>query len=157
MNLISFEENEFVLVTYPEMTKSKLHAVLKGPYRVVKKLLNSVCIQNLVSMKIEEVHVKRLRKYVPAEYTVPGDLHDPVKVAMRDTEEWIIEGIESHHGYPARKSEMEFKCKFEGLSEKYDLWFPWSELRNNPILHKYLRDNKMEKIIPKEHNDMKDK
>ena len=44
---------------------------------------------------------------------------------------------------------MDFLVRWLGYDETEDLWLPWSALRNNTVLHQYLRDNNMEKLIPK--------
>ena len=38
-----------------------------------------------------------------------------------------------------------------GYDESEDTWLPWSEVRNVPALHAYLRIKNMSKLIPKEH------
>ena len=54
--------------------------------------------------------------------------------------------IIQHRGHRNNKTEMEF------LVKKYatvpPIWYPWSKLRNQPILHHYLAKNKMCSIIP---------
>ena len=40
---------------------------------------------------------------------------------------------------------------WEGLDDKENLWLPWKELRNNPILHRYLQSQGLRALIPAEH------
>jgi len=49
---------------------------------------------------------------------------------------------------------LEFKVRWLGYPPEEDLWLPWKELRNNPKLHKYLADNGLDKLIPKEHRQL---
>ena len=76
---------------------------------------------------------------------------DPLAVAARDNEEFEIDFIVAHSGNPKRKSEMDFLVRWLGYDESEDLWLQWSQLRNVPALHTYLRENGMAKLIPKEH------
>ena len=40
--------------------------------------------------------------------------------------------------------------KWVGYDDAENLWLPWSELRNNPILHEYLRNKGMSNLVPDE-------
>ena len=46
---------------------------------------------------------------------------------------------------------MTFKVKWQGYEGHPDEFedLPWSELRNNSVLHDYLRQNGMSTLIPK--------
>ena len=47
---------------------------------------------------------------------------------------------------------MEFLVRWKNLTNNYDRYIPWKELRNNPELHKYLFNNKnLKHLIPREH------
>jgi len=46
---------------------------------------------------------------------------------------------------------MDFLVKWVGMDENFNRWLPWKELRNNSVLHKYLFDHGLNKLIPKEH------
>jgi predicted SprT family Zn-dependent metalloprotease len=61
----------------------------------------------------------------------------------------IVEKIIEHSGTKNKKSEMDFRVRWLGFGESQDLWLPWKELRLNPALHDYLRQNRMASIIPK--------
>jgi hypothetical protein len=76
---------------------------------------------------------------------------DPLTIAAKDYEEFEIEHIVTHSGNPKRKSDMDFQVRWLGYDESEDSWLPWSEVRNVPALHTYLRENGMTKLIPKEH------
>ena len=76
---------------------------------------------------------------------------DPLAIAARDNEEFEIDFIVSHSGNPKRKSDMDFLVRWLGYDASEDLWLPWSQVRNVPALHTYLRENGMTKLIPKEH------
>jgi len=47
---------------------------------------------------------------------------------------------------------MFFQVRWKNLPAEYDRMLPWKELRNNPALHQYLRQNETLKcLIPREH------
>ena len=58
-----------------------------------------------------------------------------------------MERILSHSGDPKRLRPLDFLVHWQGLDNRENLWIPWKELRNNPILHKYLRDNNLKAFI----------
>ena len=47
----------------------------------------------------------------------------------------------------AKRSSMTFNIQWKGYDE--ETWEPWTYVRDKAIPHKYLRDNKLSKLIPK--------
>jgi hypothetical protein len=152
--LTEFPVNSYVLVQYPHNSyggalqgrPTKLHSYWKGPMRVVNQVGNKVVLHNLVSDKLEEHHVTALKQF--RHY---HKFDTPLAVACRDDQNFIVEAIRAHSGDVNRKSTLDFLVKWEGLSDDYNRWIPWKELRNNPKLHAYLIDNGLRKLVPKEH------
>ncbi len=72
-----------------------------------------------------------------------------MKVAQIDKREFVIERIIDHRGDTARKSTLEFLCRWEGHSEEYDLWIPWKGLLNTAQLQTYLQQKNLLKLLPK--------
>ena len=147
--ITQFDKNSFVLVLYPasamgQRAPSKLHTHWKGPMRVISNNGAEYLLLDLVQNKKISVHVSRLKRF---EY---DPIHvDPLAIAAKDYEEDEVELILEHRGSPKRKSDMDFLVRWLGYDETEDLWLPWSSLRTNTVLHQYLRDNGMEKLIPK--------
>ena len=149
--ITEFPVNSFVLVEYPDtrmgrMPPTKLHPIKKGPFRVVKFVGAKYDLINLNNNQTEKgIHVTRL---LPFDYdelrTIPSD------VARRDIQATIVEAIRSHEGDIKRKSTLDFLVKWKDVEDSGNLWLPWSELRNNPVLHQYLADHHLAKLIPKE-------
>ena len=144
-----FRPNSFVLVQYPNSAMgtrapTKLHTHWKGPMRVISNKGAEYTLLDLVQNKNVTVHVTRLKEFEhdPAR-------HNPLEIAAKDYEEDEVEKIIRHTGDPKRKSSMDFLVRWLGYDDSEDLWLPWSALRNNVALHTYLRDNNMEKLIPK--------
>ena len=90
------------------------------------------------------VHVKRLSPF----------LYDPSRIvpksiAQKDYGEIEVEAIVKHVGDEKKKSTLDFLVKWKNQSDSYNLWLPWSQLRNNSILHEYLRSKNLARLIPK--------
>jgi hypothetical protein len=146
-----FAPNTFVWVSYPDgQTKgrppNKFNTQLKGPHRVLSSVGPHFEIMNLVTNKVEKVHVSRLRQYHSHEQSP-----EHLTVAAKDYEEFLVESILAHAGNPKRYGSMEFLVRWAGYGPEDDMYLPWKELRNNPILHEYLFQNGLINIIPKEH------
>ena len=144
-----FPPNTFVLVQYPQTAMgnkapSKLHTHWKGPMRVISNNGSEYKLHDLVQNKDITVHISRLK---PFEHD--SHRHDPLAIAAKDYEEEPVEAILAHQGNPKRKTSMDFLVRWLGYDESEDLWLPWSALQNNAALHKYLKANNMEKLIPK--------
>ena len=146
-----FPVNSFVLMSYPEgrmgaLPPTKLHLNLKGPLRVVKVVGAHYDVQNLTTGSIDTVHQKRLKPFL-----YDATVTDPATIARRDQIEFVVEEVVQHIGSPKRKSEMDFLVKWLNYEATENSWVPWRELRNNTELHKYLNENGMQKLVPREH------
>jgi hypothetical protein len=117
---------------------------LKGPMRVVNFIGTRYTLMNLVNNKLEDYHVKLLHpfNYDPEET-------DPRLVAYKDQQFHVVESIVAHT-HDRLKSNMTFRVRWSGYEENDDTWLPWKELRTNACLHKYLAENNMRHLIPKE-------
>eukprot|EP01042_Synura_sphagnicola_P002361 gene2361-2830_t len=98
---------------------TKLHTPWRGPFRVINVNGAKYTLQDLVTMRNEDVHVSLLKPfhYDPAET-------DPLTVALADSNSFIVERILDHRGDLRRVSTLEFKVKWLGY-ENPD-WQPWS-------------------------------
>ena len=143
-----FIPESYVLIEYPSSNMkpgppNKMMANLKGPMQVINNEGNTYTVKNLLTGKHEKYHVKQLRQFnYEPQHT------DPFNIAIKDQQEHVIEAILNHSGDKQNKTEMEFLVRWKGESDENNLWMPWKEVRRNPILHKYLQDNKMKSIIP---------
>jgi hypothetical protein len=141
--------DSYVLIGYPKTSHhsgppTKFHTNLKGPYQVVSKTGAVYTVRNLVSNKLEDFHITLLR-----EFLYDPQFVDPRKIAMCDEQFYEIERILTHKGQFNKKDTLYFKVKWLGYEDKEDdTWEPWKNLRNNAILHAYLRDNNLTKYIP---------
>lgn len=123
----------------------KLLTNLKGPYQVMDIDKNTYQLRDLATDKMTPHHVKDIHpfRYDP-------ETTDPMEVARSDKQLFIVDAIISHTGKPKLKSHMTFKVKWQGYEGHTDEYqdLPWSELRNNSVLHDYLRTHGMATLIP---------
>ena len=144
-----FEPNSFVLVAYPitrmgQRAPNKTMTPYKGPMRVIKSDVSKYIVQNIVTMEHETVHVSLMKKFhYDPRFT------DPFEVAMRDSQEFLVEEILAHRGNFNDKRNLTFKVRWTGYGPEDDTWEPWKNLRLNEKLHNYLRSKKLEQHIPK--------
>lgn len=142
--------NSYVLVKYPttamgNQPPSKLLAPWRGPLRVINSVGSKYSVQDLVTSKIEDVHVSLMKPFVYEEaYT------DPATVALADKGMFWVEKILRHRGNPkGPKGQLAFEVKWIGHPEP--TWEPWKNLIHNVKLHEYLAANNMHALIPQQH------
>ena len=57
--------------------------------------------------------------------------------------------ILKHKGKPTKRSSLKFLVKWVGYDDSHNTWEPWSNVRDNIILHQYLKDNKqLKSLVP---------
>lgn len=118
-----FEINSFVLLRYPaglggaHRPPSKLHTKWQGPFKVVGIQGDQYTLLNLVTMKTSQHHKKDL-----APFKLDAKLADPVEIAARDLDEYIVEAIVDHKDDFTQKSLLQFKVRWAGLDESLDTW-----------------------------------
>jgi transposase InsO family protein len=149
-NPTAYAEGSYVLLRYPDedIIKGhigKLKLPLKGPMLVVKANRDQYTLQDITTGKNQEVHISRLHPFY-----YDDTKFDPAEIARKDLDEEVVEAIVDNTTHRC-KSKMDFRVRWEGYDSSHDLWLPWRDLRDNPKLHKYLYDNGMSKLIPKEH------
>ena len=124
---------------------NKLQTTRKGPMRVVSQQDDTYELLDLVSRKIDTIHVSRI---YPFKYD--STKVDPENVAIRDQGEFIVESIiDSIIDKNLPRTTWSFRVRWLGFDDTYDEWLGWNELRNVEALHHYLRCNGLAKYIPK--------
>lgn len=143
--------NSYVMIEYPNTSlkkgpPNKFMTNLKGPYRVVNNIGARYTVMNLHSRKLEDFHVKSLHSFHYDETET-----DPAQVALKDQQHFLVDTILEHRGDIKRKSAMEFKVRWLGYTASDDSWLEWKHLRTTAPLHKYLFQNNMKSLIPKDY------
>lgn len=151
-----FNNGTYVLVEYAVTSlkkgpPNKLQTYLKGPLKVVSHKGATYVLENLVTGKLENSHVTQLRPFVFDETRI-----NPIDVANQDQFVTPVAEIITHspikNSYKGVKcSDLFFTVRWKDLPPENDRILPYKELRNNPILHKYLAENRMKTYIPSEH------
>ena len=146
-----FAVGSMVLADYPDtgMGKKPPHKLMmpkRGPFEVISNDRDKriYTVRDLASGELLDLNVHFLRPY----YYHP-ELHNPREVALVDKQYFDVETILASRGKPTRKKSLYFQVKWAGKSKPN--WEPWENLRNNLILHTYLRNRggSWAKIIPK--------
>ena len=153
-----FEPGTYVLISYPISRHStgatnKLKLNKKGPMKVLTHQGNTYTVENLVTRKQEKYHVTQLSTFHIDETRL-----DAAAVANHDDGVEVVEQILDHepkkNNYIGQRvSEMSFKVRWANLPPEYDRWLNWKELRNNSALIQYLRNNNLQRLIPREHRN----
>jgi transposase InsO family protein len=151
LEFTEYKAGSYVLLRYPDEDiikgrVGKLKMPLRGPMLVIAHSNDQYTLQDITTGKDSRVHVKRI---VPFYYDEA--LHDPFKIAATDLDEEEIDFIVDHTEPKSKnKRDMDFLVRWCGHDSTHDLWLPWNQLYDNTRLHKYLFDNGMKKLIPKQ-------
>ena len=138
--VVSFDVDEFVLITHPTKRPSKLSSLYRGPMKIVTVLREDMYeVLDLVSQKILTVHVDRLRKFNNSNHLIDQEL---LELAGADVDEFIVKEIVTHRykqGKPKSKGNLEFLVSWEGYDPAYDSWEPYVNLKNVQAMDVYSR------------------
>jgi hypothetical protein len=139
-----FPIGSYVLSKYVDRPPTRLHTKWHGPYRVVSFEDSEYVIANLINHKERSTHVKNLKLFhYDPEVDIPSD------TARRDYMEFFVEKILSHSGDKKKPTSMSFQVKWLNYDDSFNSWEPWKNVRLCEALHKYLLENNMKKLIPK--------
>jgi hypothetical protein len=149
-DVTEFPTNSYVLQSYENDDKRpphKLNTKLRGPHKVIARHIRPegpdvYTVENLAQSKFEDFKVTDLR---PFHYD--PERINPQEIATKDKEVYLVEAITDHQGTRARPAQMTFLVKWIGYPEP--TWQPWSDVRDNFVLHNYLRDNNLKSLVPK--------
>ena len=156
----SYKVDSYVLVEYPltmgdgrGRPLNKLQTILKGPMKVLEVKDDAYDLLDLVSRRVETVHVARLHPFIYDPTTV-----DPDIVAIRDQGEFIVQEIvDALIDQNLPKTEWSFKVRWSGYDESFDEWLDWNEIKNVDKLHDYFRSQNLGRHIPKSQQKLEDK
>jgi hypothetical protein len=76
-------------------------------------------------------------------------LTSPLDMARKDYLEFYVEKILEMAGDTKRCSTLDFLVKWVGYDDTYNLWLPFKEIRETNILHSYLREKNLNKLVPR--------
>ena len=134
-----FNVGDYCLITYPTRAPHKLSPLYRGPYLIVKKIRDDiVSVKDLLTSKILDFHVSRLRVFKKSEDTIGEDF---LKLAAADRDEFIVEFIVDHRGSMKKPSKLEFKVRWQGYEESEDTWEPYQGVKELSALDDYLQNH----------------
>ena len=141
-----FSFNSYVLVHYRSGSPPKrLDTAWRGPMRVVSGSNSRYTLYDLVTTREHRYHVSDMKRFLYDPLLV-----DPVDVARRDRMEFFFESISDHQGGLPR-STIEFFVKWKDYSESENTWEPYTNLRDNEVLHDYLKLKELHRLTNKQH------
>jgi transposase InsO family protein len=123
----------------------KLAMYWEGPFVITaKERISFYRVQNLANVnRCLTVHVSQIKPFVYDPQYV-----NPREVARTDNQLFEVEEVKRHRGDPKYKSRLQFLIKWAGYDDSENTWVPWSDVRNNAIVHRYLRARRLERLIP---------
>jgi hypothetical protein len=126
--------------------RSKLETRWVGPRLVVKSEGAAYWIKDLISSRVNRVHVSQLKLFRHHQYT------NPTEEALKDSQEFVVERVLQHKGTLAKKScnkqQLTFLIRWLGYDEKYDTWAHYENMKNILAVHKYLHEKGADHLIP---------
>jgi hypothetical protein len=106
-------------------------------------------LQDIISQKIYPYHVSKLRHF----HYDPKTLQ-PIQAAVTDIpDEFVVQECLDMRGNPRGvKSQLKFKIRWAGYGPEDDTWEPWSCVRDNAQVLKWLfnhQNKRVRNLLPK--------
>jgi hypothetical protein len=141
--------NSYVLARYKSSQNnnrapSKVLMPWRGPFRVVDHQNDTYTIHNLPEDKYEEYHVSFLKPFVYDEQVT-----DPRLVANKDLGFFDVDRVLNHTGQDRKVSTYKFLIRWKGYDDSHNTWEQWENVRNNLVVHQYLKEHKLASLIPR--------
>jgi hypothetical protein len=147
-----FPVNSYVLASYETRKSSKFQTNRHGPYRVISHNGPIYTLENLVTHKYTDFHVKLLH-----EFDYDDSKTDPYEVARHDKEYDDIQQILEHRFTNTRKARTDLEFKIIWARSNTPVWEKWNTtLGANETVHEYLRNNQLRRMIPQKYTWPKD-
>ena len=145
MEITSYAKGAYVLCEYPNggftkrpMPPHKLMTNLRGPLQVITNSGANYSLRDEATGRIVQAHVSRLTPFL-----YDKDRVDPVAIAAKDSDQYLVERIVNHRGYTGtgasnKISKLWLEVKWVGFEETD--WQQWTgNLNKNIRAHDYMR------------------
>jgi hypothetical protein len=116
--------------------------------RVINSQRGTYRLLDLTTNKEKDYHVTQIKQFL-----FDPRRTDPLDVARKDYLEFFVEAVLSHTGQIDKVSTMRFHVKWLGYDESHNTWEPWANLRDMEILHIYLIEKNLRRLIPLKFQD----
>ena len=147
----SFPINSYVLAEYETSKPSKFSTNKHGPYRVISNIGPIYTLENLITHKLSDFHIKLL-----TEFKYDSNI-DPEEVAKHDNEYDDIQQILAHRFNSKRKSRSDIEFHILWARNQLPVWTQWNAtIASNQTIHDYLNENKLRRLIPTKYTWPKD-
>jgi hypothetical protein len=149
--ITEYPSGSYVLLAWP-ITRmnpngrpTKFDTLYRGPYKVIKHDDHGTYwLLNIVTGRPE--NLKSIHSIKPFYYDPTRT--DPMTIALKDfKDEYLIESVITDNGKWKNKTQLAFEIKWIGYKETTTE--PWANVRDNSVLHDYLRTHKHANMIPK--------
>jgi Chromo (CHRromatin Organisation MOdifier) domain len=121
---------------------SKLAPKLLGPYKVLSQHKNDIKCVHPVLHTQHTLHSSRVTPFF-------GTADNAHKIALLDSDEYVVEDILQHKGEWNKIKDMAFLVRWSGYDSSHDSWEPWTALRRVDKVHAYLRRHGQASKIPR--------
>jgi Chromo (CHRromatin Organisation MOdifier) domain len=138
-----FAPDSYVLIAQRSAPETRLHTLWRGPMRVISTDRGAYTLLDLNTNKEKQYHVTQLKQFL-----FSPSRTDPSDVARKDYLEFFVEAVLAHTGLSDRISTLKFHIKWLGYDESHNSWEPWSNLKDMEILHRYLIQKNLRRLIP---------
>ena len=146
-----FPANSYALLSFKgKDNANKFNTIHRGPLKVIaQEGLNTFKLQNLLNGKYESYNRQDL---IPFHINIQHQ--NPKSVAESDKILLEIEKVIKHKpARPNKANELSFVVKWAGYDDEKDQtiesWKDNKTLHNNRVILRYLRDNGMQRFVPK--------
>ena len=150
---VNFAAGDYVLVGYPDSffagsakPPTKLLPYRKGPMKILEISGDAYTVLDLVSRNASTVPVSRIYPF----YYDPSRV-DPENIALRDSEEFVVESIIDDTIDNQSKRKWQFRVRWKGYDESADTWSSWNSQKDVGVLHDYFRSQGRADAIPRGH------
>jgi hypothetical protein len=125
-DLVLFHTNDY------ERAKDKnTMAKFEGPYEVIVQSHNDVTCEHVVTHKVKDIHVSRLKLF-------DGTPLEAYELAKYDDQQVEVISVAGHKGKPdLARTDMEFQLNWEDGTTTWELWTRDGNLRTNTKVMKY--------------------
>ena len=140
--ITTFATGTYVLVKYTNQPPTRLHTQWSDPFQVLRHQNSEYTLLDLITKKQKFIHTTRLK-----EFRFNAEEISPIDIARRDFLEYFVEAILDHRGNPRKVSTLQFLVKWLNYAMEHNTWESWANLRLIEVLHRYLLEDEMEKLI----------
>lgn len=130
-NPTEYNVGDYVLVSYAERAPTKLHPPWRGPKIIVAVRGNTYDCEDILTLERSEFDVSRLKLYK----------HDSAiaaeEIATWDEQTFLVDEILAHRGSPKKRTQMQFKVRWQGYGPEHDTWEPYTSVKTLEAFQRY--------------------